>query len=69
MTDLIYFRRDTIGFLDVASSLVLIQVATREFFYHEQNEFDMNFSDVQRQENIKRALEIATAGAHNIMML
>lgn len=44
-------------------------VDTREIFYHEQNDYDLDFADVQGQENIKRALEIAAAGGHNIIMI
>lgn len=37
----------------------------------EQNAFpeDMDFADVRGQENVKRALEIAAAGGHNIIMV
>jgi magnesium chelatase family protein len=31
--------------------------------------FDVDFSDVQGQENIKRAMEIAAAGGHNIILI
>ena len=42
---------------------------TRELFYHTQNEYNVDFSHVQGQENIKRALEIAAAGGHNAIMI
>jgi predicted ATPase with chaperone activity len=29
----------------------------------------VNFSEVRRQQNTKRALEIASAGGHNILMI
>jgi magnesium chelatase family protein len=42
---------------------------TRDVFFHRQEAFDVDFSDVQGQENIKRAMEIAAAGGHNVIMV
>src|SRR5687767_6934733 len=42
-----------------------VVVNAREEFFHSQYAFDLDFSEVKGQENIKRALEIAAAGGHN----
>ena len=60
---------DAINFLEDSSSIEPTKVDTRDIFYHEQSEFDLDFADVQGQENIKRAMEIAAAGGHNIIMI
>lgn len=44
-------------------------VNTREEFFSNLNHLDINFSDVKGQENVKRALEVAAAGGHNIIMV
>ncbi len=38
-------------------------------FYSQQEVYDFDFSDVRGQENVKRALEVAAAGGHNILMV
>lgn len=45
------------------------RVNTREIFYANINRFDIDFSEVKGQEHVKRALEIAAAGGHNIITL
>ena len=44
-------------------------VDTRKEFYEHQASFDLDFSDVRGQENVKRALEVAAAGGHNLIMI
>lgn len=46
-----------------------IIVNTRDEFFHSQYDFEIDFSDVKGQENIKRALEIAAAGGHNAILI
>ncbi|MBQ9178615.1 MAG: YifB family Mg chelatase-like AAA ATPase, partial [Prevotella sp.] len=44
-------------------------VDTRKEFYEHQYQFDLDFADVRGQENVKRALEVAAAGFHNLIMI
>ncbi len=45
------------------------QVNTREEFFAQQFTYDVDFSEVRGQENVKRAFEVAAAGGHNIALI
>lgn len=45
------------------------EIDTRTEFYNNLNSVDFDFADVKGQENIKRALEIAAAGGHNVILI
>ncbi|MFT4202941.1 MAG: YifB family Mg chelatase-like AAA ATPase [Chitinophagaceae bacterium] len=61
--------REVVNFMNDESSLQPQDVDTREDFFQSQYHFDIDFSDVKGQENIKRALEIAAAGGHNAILV
>jgi len=60
---------EVVDFLNGKLELHSEVVNTRETFYETQYDFDIDFSDVKGQENIKRALEIAAAGGHNAILI
>jgi magnesium chelatase family protein len=61
--------QEVIDFLKDENTLQPVDVNTREEFFNTQYEFDLDFSDVKGQENIKRALEISAAGGHNAILI
>jgi magnesium chelatase family protein len=61
--------KEVIDFFDGKSELEPTLVNTREEFYSKVNLSEIDFSDVKGQENVKRALEVAAAGGHNIIMV
>lgn len=42
---------------------------TRKVFYEQQYKCELDFADVKGQENVKRAMEVAAAGGHNLIMV
>lgn len=44
-------------------------IDTRKEFYEQQYNFNLDYADVKGQENVKRALEVAAAGGHNLIMI
>lgn len=61
--------KDVVQFFNGEKILDPVIVNTREEFYSRQTTFDFDFSEVKGQENVKRALEIAAAGGHNIILI
>ena len=61
--------KEVIEFFNGKCELAPTIVNTREEFYVRQSAFDFDFADVKGQENVKRALEVAAAGGHNILLI
>jgi magnesium chelatase family protein len=60
---------EVVSFFSDKTTLQPVTVNTREEFFSNQYEFDIDFSEVKGQENIKRAMEIAAAGGHNAILI
>ena len=60
---------DVISFLNSYHDFEPTIVDTRKEFYEHQYSYDLNFADVKGQESVKRAMEVAAAGGHNLIMI
>lgn len=58
-----------VEFLVGAKQIAPTIVNTREEFAASAHTFDIDFSEVKGQESVKRALEVACAGGHNILLV
>lgn len=60
---------DAIDFFNKSRHFEPVCVDTRAEFTRNSNSYDTDFSDVKGQESIKRAMEIAAAGGHNVILI
>ncbi len=61
--------QEVVDFFNGKKELEQTVVDTRAEFLSRVNQSETDFSDVRGQENVKRALEIAAAGGHNLIMI
>ena len=61
--------KEVIAFFNGTGSIQQTVVDTRAEFANSLNNYEFDFADVKGQESIKRALEIAAAGSHNVILV
>lgn len=61
--------QQAVDYLEKNLHIEPLVIDTRDLFFNTLCEYEVDFSNVQGQENIKRAMEIAAAGGHNMIMI
>ena len=60
---------DVIQFFNGGQAFEPTKIDTRKEFYEHQYDYELDYADVKGQESVKRALEVAAAGGHNLIMI
>lgn len=60
---------DVVRFMNGEGGFEPTFIDTRREFYEQQSSFELDFADVRGQESVKRAMEVAAAGGHNMIMI